>query len=426
MKDTNGQCQKSAVEAAYGDEKISLGIEAEVIDATAEKIPMSKKEIFKTLDEDAIYSYSLNETIEDANKILIILPDVTRKSGAEVILPDLIAEIERQKKEFSFIIAIGTHRKQTGEENRKVLTPEIYDKYKDKIIEHDCDNYDEHDFYGITKRKTTVLINKAYRAHDTIITIGSVSYHYFAGYGGGRKLIVPGIASKKTIMANHKHALDPMKKIRHEKAITGNLRNNPVHDDLVECVMIARATHNFFAINTILNSDGEICAVTGGDLFMSHLKAAEILDEYSKVETGKKYDLLILSAGGFPKDINMVQAQKSLDRITPMLADNAKVIFFAECRDGYGNSYFEEFFDRADSQTMLSELLLDYQINRQTAYNLKSKLEKFDVYLYSSFDDADAERMGFKKLESIADIKEMADSAENVGYVPFASNILPV
>lgn len=429
MTDTNEPCQRSAdkIEVACGKETISITLPkpADVIDASIEKSPLTDEEILKALENDCVYSYGLTEVIEDAENILIVLPDSTRKSGAERILPYIMENIEKQSKNFHFIIAVGTHRAPTENELKTILTPEIYSKYADRLITHDSDNYDEHDFYGITKRKTTVLINKAYRAHDTIISIGSVSYHYFAGYGGGRKMIVPGIAAKKTIMANHKLALNAMTRARHEHAVTGNLRNNPVHDDLVDAIMIARATHTFFAVNTLLDNSARIIDMTCGDLFMSHIKAAEILDGLAAVDVDKKYDFAVLSAGGFPKDINMVQAQKSLDRIAPMLADGAKVAFFAECGDGYGNKFFQEFFDKSTSQEMLDELLSEYQINRQTAYNLKAKLERFDVYLYSAFSEADCKRMGFKKLSGAAQAAKLAESAENIAFIPHAYNIFP-
>jgi len=429
MTDTNGQCQKSAdnISIACGDQTISLKLPraVDIIDVQNTQRPLTEGEIFHILENDPIYSCGLSETIKDAGRILIILPDSTRKSGAEKILPRMIAEIERNGIEFHFMIAVGTHRQATEEELKTILTPEIYEKHRDKVVEHHCENYQENDFYGITKRKTTVLINKQYREHDTIITIGSVSYHYFAGYGGGRKLIVPGIAAKKTTMANHMLALDVTTRKRHERAVTGNMKNNPVHDDLVECVMIARSAHHFFAINTLVDSSGGISALTCGDLFMSHIKAAELLDKVSSVHADTKYDLMFLSAGGFPKDINMVQAQKSLDRIAPLLTEGAKVVFFAECADGYGNSFFEEFFDLKTSEEMLDSLLGDYQINRQTAYNLKTRLEKFDVYLYSDFSEEDCTRMGFKKLKSPEEAAEFVSQASHAGFVPHAYNIFP-
>lgn len=216
MTDTNGQCQRSEAEFAVaygkGEINISLSRPADVIDVQAERPELSDNKLFNILENDAVMSYGLTETIQDAEKVLIILPDSTRKSGAERILPRLTEILQGESKIFHFIIAVGTHRSPTEDELKKILTPEIYEKHSDKILTHNCEDYDNHDFYGITKRKTTVLINKAYREHDTVITIGSVGYHYFAGYGGGRKMIIPGIASRKSCMANHKLALDAVKK----------------------------------------------------------------------------------------------------------------------------------------------------------------------------------------------------------------------
>jgi len=430
MTDTNEQCQGSAdklsIACGKGTVDVHLSRPADIIDVRIDRAPLTDEEIKEKLENNAVYSYGLNEVVEDADKILLILPDATRKSGAERMLPYIIENIVKQGKEFHLIIAVGTHRQPTEDELKVILTPDIYEAHCDKLLTHDCDDYDTHDFYGVTKRKTTVLINKAYREHDTIITIGAVSYHYFAGYGGGRKLIMPGLGGKKSIMANHKLALNSLTRKRDDKAVTGNLKNNPVHDDIVDALMISRSTHTFFAVNTLLDTEGQIIEMVCGDLFMSHLKAAEELDGISSFRINKKYDAVFLSAGGYPKDINMVQAQKSLDRAAPMLKEGAKVFFFAECADGYGNDYFKDFFDMASADVMLEELLNDYQINRQTAYNLRSKLEAFDVYLYSDFDKAESERMGFKKLETIEEAVEMAEAAENTAYVPHAYNIFPV
>jgi nickel-dependent lactate racemase len=267
------------------------------------------------------------------------------------------------------------------------------------------------------------LINKAYREHDLIIPIASVSYHYFAGFGGGRKMIVPGIASRKTALMNHKLVLNGYKKMRDENAVTGNLKFNPVHDDIVEAVMIARIHCDFYAINTILNDNGRIIDVTGGDLFLSHIEATNKLKEYTSIKLDGKYDALIVSCGGFPKDINMVQAQKSLDRATFAVKEGGKIIFFAECSDGYGNKYFEDFFDVKTAKEMFDIIFDDYQINRQTAYNLKNNLEKYEVYLYSLFDKQNCERMGFKHIKDISQIYPILENEEQIGIIPNAQNV---
>lgn len=413
MRDSNEPCQKSAdkLNIPYGGGFLPVCIDADIIEPAKKFTALTEEEVSEKLFGDAVMSYPLRETIEDGENILIVLPDATRKSGAEQILHDIVRTVEEFGKNLSFIIATGTHRQPTEDELKTIITPEIYSKYKEKILTHDAEDYSSMDFYGITKRKTTVLLNRAYRENDTIITIGSVSYHYFAGYGGGRKLIFPGIAGQKAIEANHKLALNVATGKRHENAATGVLKNNPVHDDMVECLMIARSKHTFFAVNTLLDEDGRIADMVCGDLFMSHIQAAQRLDEYCLVNSDKRYDLLILSAGGSPKDINMVQSQKYLDRVLPLLKEGGTAVLFADCPDGYGNRYFEEFFDIKTSDGMHAELMRDYKINRQTAYNLKSNLEKYRVYLYSSFSKEETERMGFSKLSDVSEIEGLAKEA---------------
>lgn len=383
---------------------------------------LSKEEIIHTLNQNPVYSDGLDNVISQATRILIILPDVTRKSGAEIFLDEIIKKIEEEKKDFSIIFAIGTHRQLTEDEQKSILTEDIFNKYKQKILKHDCEDIDLHEYYGKTKNNTPILINRAYLEHDTIIPIASVSYHYFAGFGGGRKMIVPGIAAKKTIMANHSLVLDAKNKTKHKYAITGNLKLNPVHDDLVYCLMLARRGKTFFLINTILNEASKVVYVSGGDLFMSHIAATEKLKELTSIKISKKYDAAIISCGGFPKDINLVQAQKSLDRGCKIVNDGGKIIFFAKCQDGYGNKYFEDFFDIQSSEEMFDILLKDYQINRQTAFNLKSILEKYEVYIYSDFNKNDLERMGFKRLDNPDQINDILKEDNEIAFIPDAYN----
>ncbi|MEF3255855.1 MAG: lactate racemase domain-containing protein, partial [Deferribacterales bacterium] len=230
--------------------------------------PLELNEIIESF-RNPIMMEELEEVVINSRETLIILPDITRKSGAEKFLPYLINLYEKYNKEFKFIFATGTHRKLTEQEKTEILTEEIYRKYNDKIIDHDCDNMDEHFYFGKTRYNTPILINNAYLKADTIIPIGAVSYHYFAGFGGGRKLIIPGIASRKTALNNHKLVLDAEKKIKNPYATTANLKTNPVHNDIVEAIMIARRNKTFFAINTILDDSNNIIDIICGDLFMS-------------------------------------------------------------------------------------------------------------------------------------------------------------
>ncbi len=410
------------MEIKYGKDKIELNLaKVDILSIDKDIEPLSLDSIIQILNNDPIMMEGIEEVIEHSHRSLIILPDITRKSGSEVFLPYLFNIFEQYNKEFNIIFAIGTHRNLTTEEKKQILTEEIYNKYADKIIDHDPDDLDNHFYFGKTRNNTPILINNAYTKADTIIPIGSVSYHYFAGFGGGRKLIIPGIAARKTALHNHKLVLDEENRCKNIYATTGNLKNNPVHSDLVEAVMIARRGKTFFSINTILNDENKIIDLVCGDLFTAHIEACERLKRYTTIEVEHKYDNLIVSAGGFPKDINMVQAQKSIDRITNIVKDGGNIFFFAECIDGYGNTYFKDFFDIPTAKEMFDTLLKDYQINRQTAYNLKSITERFNCYLFSNFSKEDTERMGFKKINTPDEIIKFLENS-TVAFVPMSYN----
>lgn len=444
MKNSNEQCLKSVDKAEligkdrfnetyarecnlsvnYGKQLLNIHLDKKV-DILSKKLtakPLTSEDVFDKLANDSIYSESLAEMIQKSKKILLILPDITRKSGAELLLDKLTQMFETANKEFSIIFATGTHRAMTDDEKKSILTPEIYNKYKDLILDHDAEDLESHTFFGKTRRNTPIFINKAYKAHDLIVTLAAVSYHYFAGFGGGRKMLIPGIAAKKTAIANHKLVLDSYNKRKDPAAVTGNLKANPVHDDIVEMIMIARAHCSYYAINTLLDDNGKIVDAIGGDLFMGHAKATERLKELTCITLNQKYDTVIVSCGGYPKDINMVQAQKSLDRATLAVKEGGKIIFIAENKDGYGNTHFKEFFDHPNSTEMFKSLLKDYQINRQTAYNLKNNLEKFEVYLYSEIEESDTKRMGFKQIKNVEEINSILADDDNTAFIPFAYN----
>ena len=268
------------------------------------------------------------------------------------------------------------------------------------------------------------MLNKVFNESDLIISISSISYHYFAGFGGGRKMIIPGISATKTALHNHRLVIDEKKITKNPEAKAGNLKGNPVHNDMIEGVMIAKSNKELFAINTIIDEGENIIDIEAGDLFLSHLKACTKYKEMTSINVSEKYDILIVSSGGYPKDINMIQAHKSLNRIQNIVKEGGTIFFFAESIDGYGNKYFEDFFDCKTSEEMMGELIKNYQINKQTAYSLKVLTEKFNVYLFSNFNEFDSERMGFKKLNSIKDMENYNFDNKNLCFIPSAYNIL--
>jgi nickel-dependent lactate racemase len=414
------------VEIKYGKHVLSIKLpyHCEILELEYSKLPLKKSEIIDKIFSSSTDMPSLLELIDKSKKILFLIPDITRKSGVKHFLYELIEYINNKAVDYKIVFATGTHRRITEGEMKEILGFTIYDNFKEHIVFHNPDNLDDHIYYGKTKYGTPVLLNKVFNECDLIISIASISYHYFAGFGGGRKMIIPGISATKTALNNHKLAIDEKKLTRNPEAKTANIKGNPVHDDIVEGVMIVSNNKELFAINTIIDEEENIIDLETGDLFLSHLRACTKYREMTSINVTKKYDILVVSCGGFPKDINMIQAHKSLNRIQNIVKEGGTIFFFAECIDGYGNKHFENFFECKTSGAMIRELIKDYQINKQTAYSLKSLTEKFNVYLYSALNKSDTERMGFKKLESLEVIEHYKFNNKSIAFVPSAYSVL--
>src|SRR5207244_2988688 len=160
---------------------------------------------------------------------------------------------------------------------------------------------------GTTKAGTKIYINKAVQKVDKIIAVSSVLYHYFAGYGGGPKILMPGIVKNSTIAQNHKRSLSPNGEMN-RFCKNGHFKNNPVYEDIIDSI---RFFPKSIYLGTVLNGEGKIFKCFCGDIIKEHQKAAKYLSSIYKVNLTKKADAVICSAGGFPKDINLVQSHKS-------------------------------------------------------------------------------------------------------------------
>jgi nickel-dependent lactate racemase len=247
MKNSNAQCLRLAdsFRVSYGksfiDVKVSCG--ADLLSSPSEFFALPDEGVAEAL-ENCVYSESFDECVRQSERVLFIFPDITRKSGLQRFFHRMLETVKKHGKDFSVTFAVGTHRPVTDAEKEEILGAS-YAACAGRFIEHDCEDLENHAFFGITKLKTPVLINKMYMEHDLIVPVGAVGYHYFAGYGGGRKLVFPGIAAKKSIMRNHMLALDSSSGKRHPMAANGELNRNPVHRDIVDALMIARSDKTF-------------------------------------------------------------------------------------------------------------------------------------------------------------------------------------
>jgi lactate racemase len=308
--------------------------------------------------------------IEEASDLLIIVNDQTRPTPTRMVLQSLNQLLEKIETEVSFIIATGVHRGPTEEEYRHIFGDQLFETYHDRIYAHDA-HKDEMVYLGNSRAGTEMYVNKMGVEADRVLVIGSVEPHYFAGYTGGRKSFLPGIASYKTIEQNHKHAL-------HTGAKALALEGNPVHEDMVDALKVVK--NEIFAVMTVLDKDHSIYAVTAGDINESFYAAIEYADDIFVADVPHKANVVVTVAK-YPMDINLYQAQKAIDNAKLVLADGGIMILVAGCRDGIGEEAFVKLLSSADTpEGVLEEIKKGYKLGYHKAGRMAEIFQWAEVH----------------------------------------------
>ena len=265
-------------------------------------------------------------------RIVFIVNDGTRPTPTAKILEEIYPAV--RKKDICFLVATGAHRAPTEQEYHYIFGKEIYEELvkKEAVLAHDAID-SEMVYIGESKAGTEIFINRIAAEARKVVVIGSVEPHYFAGYTGGRKAFVPGLASFKTIEQNHKLALS-------ENAKLLSLEGNPVNEDMMDAARVLKDI-DVFSIMTVLDKEGDIYAVEAGDLERSFYEAVKRADEVFCVDVPAKADIVI-SAAPYPMDVNLYQAHKAVETAKLALNQGGIIIMVAQCRDGIGERAFYE------------------------------------------------------------------------------------
>lgn len=275
----------------------------------------------------------LAQVVTTGDKVVIIASDITRNwIRHDLFLPTLLDELNAAgipDSDIKLIVALGSHRQHTPEENVQVYGQSVVDRIQ--ITQSYALNKADFSYVGTTARGTEAYINKEVLAADKVILTGGIVYHLMAGFGGGRKSIMPGISGYHTIQRNHSYCLS--KEIgqgANEYCYSGNLVNNPMHEDITE---IANMIKPDFLLNAVFTPDGQFARFVAGHWYEAWLSGCETVEKILGVPITAKADLVIASAGGFPKDINLYQGTKTLDNAAKAVKDDGVIIVLLECRD---------------------------------------------------------------------------------------------
>lgn len=361
-------------------------------------------------------------------RVTIVTSDITRYTGSEIYLPLLVERLNAagiRDGDIEVVIALGIHRRQTEHEHRKILGP-LYGRIR--VVDHDCDDPGKLVFLGRTGGGIGVEVNRSVAGAERVILTGTIGFHYFAGFGGGRKSVLPGVASRQACLASHFAVLNPAAASgRNPLATTGNLAGNPVHEAMEEaCAMLGPA----FILNTVLAPDKRIIAAFAGDWREAHHAGCRFYADRFSYPIATQADLVVVSCGGFPKDINFIQAHKSMEYASRALKAGGVMVLLAECRDGYGNPTFFNWFRFHELGEFETELRRHYEINGQTAYATLEKAQRFRVILVSSLPPEEVTTMGMTPArsldEAMAKAEEMLPSDYKAYVIPEGGNVLPV
>ena len=378
---------------------------------------MNEAEVVRAL-ENPIGTPRLKEIVHPGEKIAIITSDITRPCPSYRILPALLDELYAagcRAGDVTLVFALGSHRGHTPEEMKKLAGERAFNEIR-------CVDSDRADcvHMGTTDAGTPVDITRVVDEADRRICLGNIEYHYFAGYSGGAKAIMPGVSTREAIQCNHRMMV-------REEAHAGNLDTNPLRQDLEQAAQICGVD---FIVNVVLDEHKQIVRAVAGDLVKAHREGCRFLDKMYLKELDSRADIVLVSQGGAPKDLNLYQTQKALDNAKHAVKNGGTIILIGSCKEGLGEKVFEEWMLNAPTaESMIERIGRDFQLGGHKAAAIAMVLQNAEIYLVSELADDFVEKIFLKPAHSA---QEALDAAfERLGpdatvlAMPYGGSTLP-
>lgn len=403
---------------AYGRGKIRFSLpEENVLGVLEAKDLVALREPEEVIQESLlkpIDSLPFKDKFKAKERVGILVSDHTRQTASDLFLPVLLRELNSvgiPDANIFIVFANGTHKLNTPKEQESIVGRSVAQRIR--LKEHNCDDEKSLSFVGETSFKTKVYLNSEVVNADKIILTGGIIYHYFAGFGGGRKAVFPGVASREAIIANHSLVLHPQAgQGMNPYAAAGVLKNNPVHQDMQEA---SRFVKPHFLLNVVLNDEKKLAAVFAGDYISAYEDGCQFVRKHYGVKIRQKADLVVASCGGYPKDINFYQSHKAMDNVISALRKGGVMILLAECSQGMGGEEFSLFFEYKKKEEIEKSLRERYSIVGHIAYSTLNKAENAKVILISSLSDQQVRKMSLIPAPTLG-------SALNLAYERLGKN----
>ena len=393
-----------------GTQKVDLPEEHIIYDLHGKEVAVEKDIASAALKavRNPIDSKPLAEIVQPGEKVAIIVSDETRLCYTDQFLPVIVKELNDKgipDSDIDIVIATGTHRAQTPEEDILVLGEAMVKRFR--VHQHDCRDTENMVYMGTTFRGNKVYINKIVANADRVIATGAVTLHPMAGFGGGRKAVVPGVAGLETI--NHNHVLALAEKPGegcNPNSVAAKLEGNPFHEDLMECAAFVDPD---FLLDVVLTSDGGLYEVVAGNWKTSFYKGCKDLLGISGIPIKEQADVVIASGGGYPKDINLYQGTKTHMNVDMAVKPGGIAIIMLECPDIKEPAVFTDWLIKSDLQKTEQEVRDNFYMAAFVAYKSRCIIEAHTVYLVTLKENFDFVRQtGQIPVETVAEAWKLA------------------
>ncbi|MDP4094295.1 MAG: nickel-dependent lactate racemase [Bacillota bacterium] len=383
------------------------------------KVELTGAQEVRRAIENPIGSPRLRDITKPGEKVVIVTSDITRPMPSKIAVPEVVKEILKSgvsEKDITVVFALGSHRKHTEDEKKYLVGEDVYNRIR--CIDSDTSDYVR---MGISKMGTPIDIFSEVANADRRICLGNIEFHYFAGYSGGAKAILPGVSTRDTIQANHSAMVKAAAK-------AGAIDDNPVRQDIEE---VTDYVNIDFILNVVLDEHKNIIKAVAGHHTAAHREGCHFLDSLYKVEIPEKADIVITTPGGYPKDINLYQAQKALDNSKHAVKEGGIVILLASCKEGFGEKVFERWIRAASSpDSLIEDIQKNFELGGHKAAAIALVQKQASVFLVSDFEPEDVKKMFMEPFSSVdAALKEAFSKLGNnakVILMPYGGSTLPV
>lgn len=398
---------RSSVSAELHADEV-LELRAPLADATADESEIVARALDAPLDAPP-----LERLARGARQVAILVSGKDRVAGAQVYLPLLLERLARagvEDERIEVVCATGTHARHSPDDVRALIGHEAAARVRFRA--HDCDRADAFVDLGRTPLGTPLQLDRATLAADLRVLTGRVTHHYFAGFSGGRKSILPGVAARATIVANHRRVLDFAAGCRiHPAVFGGNLAGNPVHEDMLAA---ARRAGPSFVLNTAVDRAGRVAGAFAGELEAAHLRGCAEVDRTCLFEVDQPADVVVASAGGWPSDLNFIQSVKGLFNHREAARPGGAFVLVAEAGGGILRG-LREWMSFTDRRTLSASMETHYDLAAHNSFLLRETLDALHVILVSSLPPEDVRAVGLTPAATLDDA--LTQARRHVGRI---------